>query len=76
MPKMKIEVHEAQDWKQAFDKAQAESIANCEKLLNLIKNYQATNRGAWGCVGSMNAINNHIQEVLDSFPKMMGTNHT
>ena len=67
MSKMKIKVHEAQDWKQAFDKAQAESIANCEKLLNLIKNYPATNRGAWGCVGSMNHINNRIQELLDSF---------
>lgn len=67
MSKMKIKVHEAQDWKQAFDESQAEAIAKCEKLLNLIKNFPATNRGAWGCVGSMNHINNHIQELLDSF---------
>ena len=76
MPKMKIKVHEAQDWKQAFDKSKKSAVQNCEKLLAFIKNYEGSNNGAWGCVGSMNYINDHLEELVKSFPGTFGLNHS
>lgn len=63
MSKMAIKVHEAQDWKQAFEKSKAEATELCQKVLSFIKNYKDTTKDGWGCVGSMNYLKNRLQEL-------------
>lgn len=73
MSKMAIKVHEAQDWQQAFEKSKAEATELCQKVLSFIKNYKATPKDGWGCVGSMNHLKSHLQELADSFPGIGST---
>ncbi|MBR4792572.1 MAG: hypothetical protein IK038_02795 [Bacteroidaceae bacterium] len=73
MSKLTIQVHESQDWKQAFEKSKAEATELCQKVLSFIKNYKATTKGGWGCVGSMNHIKAQLADLADSFPGIGGT---